>query len=299
MDTWETGVIGNTIHSDGWLNRHLQTSEGPGPIRAVSIGNTLPRIMRGKVSTYAIRGLDDLTLPGKQDRDKVGAALERAYGKKSMGDRQAAEDLLAQTGRATLAGMEKLREVAGKKYVPAAKYPENNGFANRLREVARLVKANVGLEVAEVTLGGWDTHQNQGGGPNGAYANRVNALTSALAAFQLDLGKQMDDVLVLTLSEFGRTARQNGTNGTDHGWGNVLMAFGGSVKRGHTARGKSKPVVGKWPGLTKSELNQGRDLAHTTDFRDVLAEAVKVHLGNDRLQTVLPNHTFKKVGFVA
>ena len=160
QDVWETGVTGNTIHSDGWINRHLQTSEGRGPIRALSIGNTLPRILRGKASAYAIRGLDDLTIPGKQDRDKVGAALERAYGKATTGDRQAAEDLLAATGRETLAGMEKLKEVAGRKYVPAAKYP-NHPFAKQLMEVARLVKAGVGVEVAEVDFGGWDTHQNQ------------------------------------------------------------------------------------------------------------------------------------------
>ncbi len=308
QDTWETGLVGNTVHSDGWVNRHLATSvsDQDAPIRALSIGNTLPRILRGKASTFAVRGLDDLTLPGKgATRDKRAAALEKAYGADgsgmggAKGDATAATDLLAQTGQNTLAGLNKLKEITGKPYTPGAKYPAN-GFAKRLMEIARLIKADIGLEVAEVDLGGWDTHRNQGRGATGAYAQRLGGLSNAIAAFLKDLGPKLDDTLVLTLSEFGRTARENGTAGTDHGWGNALMAFGGSVKRANAVRGGGvTPVIGEFPGLKKAQLNRGRDLRHLIDFRDVIAEAVGVHLGNTNLAKVIPGYEAKPIGFLA
>lgn len=307
QDTWETGMTGNTVHSDGWVNRHLATSVAAddGPIRALSIGNTLPRILRGKASAFAVRGLDDLTLPGKgAARDKMAAALEKAYGADGsgrggmQGEKQAATDLLEQTGQATLDGLNQLKDIAGRAYTPAAKYAEN-GFAKRLMEVARLIKADIGLEVAELDLGGWDTHNNQGRGAEGAYAARLGGLSDAIAAFMQDLGPTMDDTLVLTLSEFGRTAGENGTAGTDHGWGNALLAFGGPVQRANAVRGGVVPVIGEFPGLAKDQLNRGRDLRHLIDFRDVISEAVGVHLGNTNLGKIIPNHEPKPVGFVA
>lgn len=298
QDVWETGVPVNTVASDGWCNRCLQAAEGTGPIRAVSIGNSLPRILRGEAGSYAIRGIDDLTVGDGADRDRVGAALERAYGSDAAG-RDAAVELVADAGQRTLAAMAKLREVAGRKYVPAAAYPERNGFAAQLREVARLVKADVGLEIAEVDFGGWDTHQNQAGGATGPYADRVQALADAVGAFLADCTEHRDELLVLTQSEFGRTVRQNGTNGTDHGWGNVVLAFGGAVARGHAARGERRPVLGTWPGLAEDRLQQGRDLRHTTDFRDVIAEAARVHLGLPDPTPVVPGHAPAPVGYLA
>jgi uncharacterized protein (DUF1501 family) len=298
QDVWETATATDTIQSDGWCNRCLQSATGEGPIRAVAIGNTLPRILRGDAAGYAIRGLDDLALPANADRDRVGAALEQAYGAAGRGAR-AAEELLADAGQRTLQGMDKLRAVAGRKYEPAAPYPERNGFAAQLREVARLVKADVGLEIAEVDFGGWDTHQNQAGGAAGPYADRVQALASALAAFWADLGERQDDVLVLTQSEFGRTVRENGTNGTDHGWGNVVLALGAGVARGHAARGTRRPVLGTWPGLAEDRMQQGRDLRHTTDFRDIIAEAARVHLGVADPTPLVPGHVPAPVGFLA
>ena len=298
QDVWETGVPGSTLRHSGWCNRCLQTAEGPGPIRAVSIGNTLPRLLRGDAPSYALRGVDDLSVGDGGQRDRVAAALERAYGSAGAGE-GAAGDLVADAGRRTLAAMERLREVAGRKYVPAAPYPERNGFAAQLREVARLVKADVGLEIASVDFGGWDTHQNQAGGATGPYADRVQALATGLAAFLADLGERQDDVLVLTQSEFGRTVRENGTNGTDHGWGNVVLAFGGSAARGHAARGERRLVLGTWPGLAADGLQQGRDLRHTTDFRDVIAEAARVHLGVVDPSAVVPGHTSAPLGYLA
>ncbi len=305
QDTWETGVVGNTIHSDGWLNRHLATSTGHGPIRAVSIGDALPRIMQGKQPAYAVRGLEELNLPKTArgvDPEAISAALEHAYQQSAMRRAGDATELLAQSAGTTLEGVRQLRAVTSGPYTPGAEYPKTE-LGRKLMQVARLIKADIGLEVAEVDLGGWDTHQNQGRGGEGQFGNLTQQVGDALAAFHKDLGERMDDVLVVTLTDFGRTAFENGTGGTDHGWANAMLVLGGSVHRGHamaSARGETSPrkVLGQWPGLSREQLHQGRDLKHTTDFRDVLGELVAVHLGNANIQGVLPGHTFKRVGII-
>ncbi|MGH7292823.1 MAG: DUF1501 domain-containing protein, partial [Myxococcota bacterium] len=227
QDTWETGVAGNTISSDGWLNRHLATSTGFGPIRAVSVGDQLPRIMQGNASAFAVRGLEDLTIPKTTryvDPQAVQAALERAYAARqsSAGEKSAAQDLLAQTAGTTLEGVERLRSIAATPYQPAAEYPKSD-LGKKLAQVARLIKADVGLEVAEVSVGGWDTHQNQGRGGEGAFGNLCQQISDAIAAFSKDLGERMDETLVVTMTDFGRTAFENGTGGTDHGWANCML----------------------------------------------------------------------------
>lgn len=302
QDTWETGLVGNTVASDGWLNRHLATSTGRGPIRAVSIGDTLPRILQGEAPAYAIRGLDDLTMPDvRGDRNAVKAALEHAYGVDPNEHRDAARDVLAEAGRTTLDGMAELESLVGSKYAPAASYP-NTPLARKLLQVARLIKADIGLEVAEVDLGGWDTHANQGRGAGGTFGNLAQQLGDAMAAFTRDLGDRQDDVVVVTLTDFGRTAAENGTGGTDHGWGNCMFLAGGPVRRANraaAAAGQARKVASDWPGLAPDQLHQGRDLLHTTDFRDVIGELVAVHLGNSAIETVLPEHTFRRPGLIA
>lgn len=297
QDVWETGVIGNTVNSDGWLNRHLLTSQGRGPVRAVSLGDSLPRILRGQAPAVAMRGLEDLTLPSQtpQEELQLTAALEHAYSTDPAMHRQAAMDLLAQTGQTTLEGAAQLRDLARTPYKPSVDYPKN-GFANKLKEAARLIKADLGVEVIEVDYGGWDTHQNQGG-VQGSFGNMVQTLSDGLAAFTKDMEGRMDDVLVLTLSDFGRTAAENGTGGTDHGWANCMLAIGGPVLRAN--QGSARPISGLWPGLAKEQLHEKRDLLHTTDFRDVLGEVVSSHLGNTNVKTILPSHEFKPVGVIA
>lgn len=303
QDTWETGITGNTVASDGWLNRHLATSSGTGTIRAVSIGDNLPRILHGRASAYAVRGLDDLVLPGgKAGAERIAAALEHAYTTPSpsrVAEAAGATELLHSTAGITLEGMKQLQALTKEKYVPGAEYPKND-LGGRLMQVARLIKSNVGLEVAEVDFGGWDTHNNQGGA-GGAQANLIGQLGDALGAFAKDLGDKMDDVVVVTLTDFGRTAAENGTYGTDHGWANCMLLLGGPVMAANKAAakdGKERKVVSAWPGLAPDQLHQKRDLLHTTDFRDVLGELVRVHLGNPNLEKVLPQHTFKPVGLV-
>ncbi|MEM6756225.1 MAG: DUF1501 domain-containing protein [Planctomycetota bacterium] len=307
QDTWETGVIGNTVNSDGWLNRHLLTSTGHGHVRAISLGNNLPRILRGDAPAYAVRGIDDLTLPqARGNAQAIHAALEHAYCQPLPDHRtQVAEEattLAHDAGAVTLDGIDTIQKVADQPYTPAADYP-SSGLANQLKQAARLIKADVGLEVVTVDYGGWDTHRGQGAGISGNYGNKVNNLADALHAFATDLGDRLDDTLVLTLSDFGRTAKENGTQGTDHGWGNCMLAMGGGVaKTGERVDGSSsgrRKVVGRWPGLGEDQLHQKRDLLHTTDFRDVLGEAVASHLGNQHLKTILPNHEFAKVGLIA
>lgn len=303
QDVWETGVIGNTVNSDGWVNRHLMTSQGRGRIRAVAIGDALPRIMRGTAPAYAIRGVEDLALPDPPggDAGAVASALEHAYGAPSPVARGAARDLLARSAAATLEGIAELKAVAAAPYEPAVGYPRTE-LARRLMQVARLIKADVGLEVAEVDYGGWDTHRNQGRGVGGPFGNLAGQLAGALAAFTRDLGDRLDDVVVVTLTDFGRTAAENGAGGTDHGWANSMLLVGGPVARAHAqaaAAGNPRKVVANWPGLAPDQLHEGRDLLHTTDFRDVLAELVRVHLGNPNLETVLPGHAFAPVGLIA
>jgi uncharacterized protein (DUF1501 family) len=267
----------------------------------VAIGNSLPRILYGKAAAFAVRGVEDLALPKtRADPDAVAAALEHAYCTQPREHASAAADLLSQSAKTTLEGIKQLKAIGSQPYAPKAPYPETE-LGKKLLQVARLIKADVGMEVAEIDLGGWDTHQAQGGAA-GAQANLAQQVGDALAAFAADLEEKMNEVVVVTLTDFGRTAAENGTFGTDHGWANCMFLLGGPVARANAqarSAGKPRKVVTDWPGLAPDQLHQKRDLAHTTDFRDVLGEIVKVHLGNEQLQAVLPQHEFKPVGLVA
>ncbi|MEM7227613.1 MAG: DUF1501 domain-containing protein [Planctomycetota bacterium] len=297
QDVWETGVIGNTINSDGWVNRHLMTSAGRGPIRALAIGESLPRLFHGDAATLTIRGLNDLKVGN--GRDGLVGALEHAYAVNPNMHEDEAANQVRQSAAATFDAMRELRKVATSQDAETTTYP-NTDLGRKLRDVARLIKADIGLEVAEVDLDGWDTHQNQGRRADGQFANLAGTLSTAVAAFLEDLKERRDDVLVATLTDFGRTAAENGTRGTDHGWANAMFLFGGAVHNAHRQRaGGAAPVIANWPGLAPDQLHEGRDLLHTMDFRDVLAEVVGTHLGNPNLAKVLPDHDCAPVGLVA
>ena len=335
QDVWETGVVGNTLGADGWLNRHLQTSTGDGPLRAIAIGDALPRILRGDAPALAFRGLDQLDAPRNERQakrqDRIAAALEHAFADSPIAAMQAAgesafdahahpdavaeqmsrvaeaaarrpeqrahaRELLAQAGQSTLKSLDLLRDIAANPHPTPTKWPET-GLARRFQTAAQLIHADIDVEVLEIDYGGWDTHDRQGNGAQGNYGNKIAELADALAAFASDLGPRLDDTLVLTLSDFGRTAAQNGSAGTDHGWANCMLAMGGPVAE--AGQGKRRKVAGRWPGLGPEQLHQGRDLLHTTDFRDVMAEAVSVHLGNPHLTTILPDYAPSPVGLIA
>jgi uncharacterized protein (DUF1501 family) len=179
-------------------------------------------------------------------------------------------DLLHGTGRETFEAVKMLRTAGASRLAPAngAQYPRTP-LAEGLRQIAQLIRADIGLEIAFADMGGWDTHVGQGN-EQGQLANRLQELAAALAAFHRDLGDRMADVVVLTMSEFGRTVHENGNRGTDHGHATAMLALGGTVRGG--------VVYGRWPGLAPEQLFEGRDLAVTTDFRTLFSEVARRHL---------------------
>ncbi|MEM8712230.1 MAG: DUF1501 domain-containing protein [Planctomycetota bacterium] len=297
QDRWELASPSDEIGAAGWLGRYLKaTAEGaPGPIRAVALGQAVPRSLRGPVSTLAIHRLAELRVLGEaKGLDATMAALRRAYGKNrdreaaSGGGKQGAEksrarELLRRDGEATLDAMRQLSEVAAKPFEAKGAYPSGD-LGDRLREAARLVDSGLGLEVIQIDHGGFDTHQSQAN----SWAGLVTPLAQGLAAFFADIETRgrANDVLVLAVSEFGRTVRMNGTRGTDHGSAGCVLALGGAV-RGEEGR-PAKGVLGEWPTLAREALQDDRDLRMTTDIRDVYAEALGRFMGVPEAANVLP-----------
>jgi uncharacterized protein (DUF1501 family) len=193
---------------------------------------------------------------------------------------QSVDSVLHGTGEETFEAVKMLKAADPARYTPApgANYPRGR-FGDSLRQVAQLLKADLGVEVAFADIGGWDHHVNEGN-TQGQLANLLREFSQSIAAFWIDLGDLGEDTILVSMSEFGRTARQNGTGGTDHGHANVMFVVGGPVRGGK--------VYGRWPGLEQSQLWEGRDLALTTDFRQVLGEMVYRHLGNRDLAQVFP-----------
>jgi len=277
QDYMESGTPGRKATSDGWLNRALAPEAGDlrSPVRAVSLGAALPRALRGKNDVVAINNLNEFKV-----RDAEGAGTFESMYAATL------DKALNGAGRETFDAVKTMQSIQQQRYAPAggAKYP-NGRFGQSLMQIAQLIKAGVGLEVAFTDVGGWDTHVNQVAQTpaSGQLANLLANFGQALAAFYQDLGDRIADVTVVTMSEFGRTARENGNRGTDHGHANVMFAFGGNIQGGK--------VYGDWPGLAQEQLYEERDLNLTTDFRDVLGELVTRHLGNSRLANVFPGYT--------
>jgi uncharacterized protein (DUF1501 family) len=201
----------------------------------------------------------------------------------------AVKDALHGTGRETFEAIDFLKKTDTARYRPAggATYPRGR-YGDSLRQVAQLLKADAGVEVAFTEIGGWDHHAAEGG-VQGQLAFRLREFGQALAAFHRDMGDRMRDVVVVSLTEFGRTVRENGNRGTDHGHASVSFVMGGAVNGGR--------VYGRWPGLREENLYEGRDLALTTDFRDVLAELLAQHLGARELRAVFPGHAVQPARF--
>ena len=274
QDYMESGTPG-LRGADGWLNRALPPQVGPAaPLRAVSLGDALARSLRGHNDAVAVRSLKDF-----QVHDTSGAASFESMYENTL------DTTLHGTGKETFNAVKIMQSIQKQIYVPAngANYG-NSGFGKSLQQIAQLIQANVGMEVAFADIGGWDTHVNEVGGQptNGQLANTLAQFGQALAAFYQDLGDRMEDVTLVTMSEFGRTVKENGDRGTDHGHANVMFVLGGDVRGGK--------IYGDWPGLQEEQLYDGRDLALTTDFRDVLSELVARHLGNSNLRSVFPGY---------
>ena len=269
QDYMESGTPGVKSTQDGWLARSLSASPAPGtsPFRAVAMGTQLPRSLRGDVGAVAMGAVADFDV--KQDMGRSGGGVNARSGFESLYE-QSVRDILHGTGRETFDAVKMLKAANPQRFPPAngAQYPRGR-LGDSLKQIAQLIKADVGLEVAFADVGGWDTHANQGN-ERGQLAQRLTEFSRSLAALYRDLGDRMADVVVLTMSEFGRTVRENGNRGTDHGHATAMLVLGGAVKGGR--------MVGPWPGLAREQLYEGRDLAVATDFRHLFAEVAGRHL---------------------
>src|SRR5438132_7603155 len=277
QDYMESATPGVKSTNDGWLNRYLQSKSDPEKslFRAVSLTQNMPRVLQGRAPALAISNLADFSIRAGQNSASVQGGFEAIYA-------QTVNDVLGGTGRETFEAVNYLKKVNPAQYKAenGAQYPPTP-FGNALLQIAQLIKAGVGLEVAFTDIGGWDTHVNEGNS-RGQLSNLLQQFSAGIAALYTDPGQRMDDVVVLTMSEFGRTARENGNRGTDHGHANAMFVVGNSVRGGK--------VYGQWPGLKTDQLYEGRDLTLTTDFRDVFAELAKRHLGTANLKTVFPGY---------
>jgi uncharacterized protein (DUF1501 family) len=280
QDFMETGTPGVKATDDGWLNRSLRDLPSvltpTSPFRAIALGPSLPRILSGNEPAVAMNNINDFSVGGRSPKPSPAAsAFEAMYDHSS-------DSVLHGTGAETFDAVKMLKSADPSKYTPApgADYPKGR-LGDSLRQLAQLIKANLGVQVAFADIGGWDHHVNEGA-TEGQLANVLTEFSQSIAAFWTDLGDLGEDTVVVTMSEFGRTARENGNRGTDHGHANVMFVLGGPVKGGK--------VYGRWPGLDQSQLYEGRDLALTTDFRQVIGEAVARHLGNRNLTEVFPGY---------
>jgi uncharacterized protein (DUF1501 family) len=286
QDYMESATPGLKATADGWLNRYLQSKPEAdrSPFRAVSMTQLTPRAMQGKAPTLAMSNLADFTIRAGKNSANVQGGFEAIYD-------QTVNDVLGGTGKETFEAVNYLKQVNPSQYKPenGAQYPRTP-FGTSLLQISQLIKAGVGLEVAFTDTPGlnWDTHVNEGNG-RGQLGNLLQQFGNAISALYIDLGHRMDDVLILTMSEFGRTARENGNRGTDHGHANAMFVLGNSVHGGK--------VYGQWPGLKSEQLNEGRDLRLTTDFRDVFGETAQRHLGTANLNQVFPGYASGEAKF--
>jgi uncharacterized protein (DUF1501 family) len=276
QDFMESGTPGIKATDAGWLNRCLHSlpeRSGKSPFRAIAMGPSLPRILSGSEPAVALNNINDFGVGRGANATPISNTFEAMYA-------HSADAVLHGTGQETFDAVKMLKSADPGKYTPAAgaDYPRGR-FGDSLKQLAQLIKANLGVQVAFADIGGWDHHVNEGS-TEGQIANVLRDFSQSLGAFYIDLGDLVEDTVVVTMSEFGRTARENGNRGTDHGHANVMFVMGGPVRGGK--------VYGHWPGLDQSQLYEGRDLAVTTDFRQVLSEAVYSHLGNKSLGQVFP-----------
>jgi uncharacterized protein (DUF1501 family) len=272
QDYMESGTPGRKSTPDGWLNRALPVEPHPAALRAISLGPEVPRSLRGANEVVAVGSINDFRIKDPQ----AAAAFESMYG-------SSADRIFNGTARETFEAIRIMQSIQNGPYSPAngANYPKDR-LGQSLQQIARLIKADVGLEVAFTDIGGWDTHVNETGPEphTGQLANRLREFGDSLAAFSQDMCDRMADIAIVTMSEFGRTVKENGNRGTDHGHANVMFVLGGPVRGGK--------IYGDWPGLEPEQLYEGRDLNVTTDFRTILGELIRTHLGNPDLARVFP-----------
>ena len=276
QDYMESGTPGVKKTADGWMNRLLGVLPNSSPVQALNIGETIPRILSGRMAVASLPTGKVADRPLPLDRPQMAAAFDRLY---SGND---AISKAYQEGRA--ARQELLANLAQEMKQANNGAPAPSGFAADAQQLARLMTKDPSIELAFMALGGWDTHVNEGGS-KGQLAKNLKSLGDGLAAFAQGLGNVYSDTAIVVMSEFGRTVAENGNGGTDHGHGNVMWLLGGAIK--------GAKVYGNWPGLSQSQLYQSRDLAVTTDFRDVIAAVLRRHmqLNRARINQIFPNYS--------
>jgi uncharacterized protein (DUF1501 family) len=286
MEYMERGIPGDKLTGTGWITRHLESARWPNdsPFRAIGMGAMLPGSLRGDMSALALQSIADFHLGGRDDQlDSIRRTLETLYAV------QAPDNLLAAQARTVMETVDLLSRLTVADYQPesGAVYPDTE-FGLGLQQTAQLIKADVGLEVSCIDLGGWDTHEGQGGA-EGVMASHLDELARGLLAFYTDLNERMAGVTVVTMSEFGRTTAENASGGTDHGRANAMFIMGGGAR---------SQVFARWPGLQPDALDEG-DLAVTLDYREVLAEIVAGRLLNPALERVFPDYSAQLPGLIA
>ncbi len=284
QDFMESGTPGVKSTEDGFLSRAVAGKKAESPLRAVSLTPAMPRILAGSAGAVAMSNVAQFGIRGGATSGKLSDSFESMYAETVAGT-------LGGTAKESFDAARILKSADPQNLQPqnGAVYP-NGPLANSLKQIAQLIKSDVGLEVAFTDVGGWDTHAGEGGA-QGQLANNLRQFSDAIAAFTRDLGSRMSDVVLVTMSEFGRTVHENGNRGTDHGHANVMMIVGGGVKGGK--------VYGKWPGLASPQLFENRDLAITTDFRDIFGEILSRQLAVTSMKTVFPNYEPKWRGVIA
>ncbi|PTT77542.1 hypothetical protein DBR42_24995 [Pelomonas sp. HMWF004] len=275
QDYLESGTPGRKSTPDGWLNRLLAALPGePAPTRAISQGSTPPRIFAGTASVASL-GLGPNALQRRAiDNPQLQAGLTKLYASDAQlsGTLRDTTEGRGEMAKSMASGMASGMAPGERSIDPSADAgaPSARSFAADARRLGMLIRKDAHTQLAFTAVGGWDTHVNQGAA-KGQLANRLASLGEGLDALSVGLGDALKDTVIVVVSEFGRTLRQNGTGGTDHGRGNVMWLLGGPVAGGQ--------VLGDWPGLDRSALAEGRDLAVATDFRQVLAPVLQRHLG--------------------
>ncbi len=287
QDYMETAAVGDHSAARGWLAGYLASrpAADPGTLRAVAVTSRSPLALRGYRDAVVAPSLNDFRLNAPRALQPVlSAGFRRLYATD-------AADLAQRAGGRALGASDLVARVLGQRRGDAPGYAhDTQDFA----DVARLIKANIGLETAWLDLGGWDTHRQQGSAENGELPRQLERLGRALSAFRVDLGPAFERVVVVVMSEFGRTARENGTGGTDHGHGNMMLVLGGKVRGGR--------VLGHLPGLAPDQLFEGRDVPVTTDFRDVLGEICERHLRMPDASALFPGYQLdhqRRLGLLA
>lgn len=282
--------------SDGWLNRFLAATEVPSPMRAAHFGGSLAQALKGPVPVSSFSSINgfNLGLSATEEQTLIDA-LGPVYDQDPSPDTHYRR-LVQDFGRKLFGDLEIAQGVDPTGYEPAngALYPDTS-YGRRLREIAQLLKSpGVELELATVDIGGWDTHSNQGGGePEGRLSRRLAEFSAGIRALYEDLGSLRDQVMILTMTEFGRTCKENGSGGTDHGIASSWFLFGDRVNGG------IYNGPGGWPGLSEQDMVNGRFLNHTVNHRDLMGEILWKHLGAADLAGLLPGHVFQDQGLIA